>query len=147
MLIRAILLVFAALPLAAQDTPTQRWALDFQATSIGQYHGYFRSPYEGTFSLVGHPESEASLTSTLFFGLRLGSGTQFYFDPELAGGRGFSNTNGIANFPNGEMPRVRHRNSQALHRPPLRHPRFRLSATQREDGYRPARTSSRAAAP
>src|ERR1700682_977436 len=106
MLIRLILLAFAALPLAAQDVPTQRWAIDFQATSIGQYHSRFRSPYEGTFSLVGHPEAEASLTSTLFFGLRLGSGTQFYFAPRRAGGRGFSNTNGIANFPNGEMPRV-----------------------------------------
>jgi high affinity Mn2+ porin len=106
MLIRVILLAFAALPLTAQDVPTQQWGLDFQATSIGQYHSHFRSPYEGTFSLVNHPEAEASLTSTIFFGLRLGSGTQFYFDPELAGGRGFSNTNGIANFPNGEMPRV-----------------------------------------
>jgi len=46
------------------------------------------------------------LTSTLFFGLRLAENTQLYFDPELAGGRGFSGTNGIANFPNGEMPRV-----------------------------------------
>ncbi|HJT89924.1 MAG TPA: carbohydrate porin [Bryobacteraceae bacterium] len=36
----------------------------------------------------------------------MASGTQFYFDPEIAGGRGFSGTNGIANFPNGEMPRV-----------------------------------------
>ena len=46
------------------------------------------------------------MTSTLFFGLRLAENTQLYFDPELAGGRGFSGTNGIANFPNGEMPRV-----------------------------------------
>ena len=52
------------------------------------------------------PRREASLTSTLFFGLRLARDTQFYFDPEIAGGRGFSDTNGIANFPNGEMPRV-----------------------------------------
>jgi high affinity Mn2+ porin len=106
MLIRAILLAFAAVPLLAQDIPTQRWALGFQATSIAQHHGYFSAPYTGDNSLVGHPESEASLTSTIFFGLRLGSSTQLYFDPELAGGRGFSDTNGVANFPNGEMPRV-----------------------------------------
>jgi high affinity Mn2+ porin len=56
--------------------------------------------------LAAHPEAEASLTSTLFFGLRLGANTQFYFNPEMAGGRAFSGTNGIANFPNGEMPRV-----------------------------------------
>jgi high affinity Mn2+ porin len=55
---------------------------------------------------VPHSEAEASLTTTLFFGLRLFPNTQLYFNPEIAGGRGFSNTNGVANFPNGEMPRV-----------------------------------------
>jgi high affinity Mn2+ porin len=101
------LLAAAAFPLAAQDAPAdERWNLFFQATSIGQYHGSFLSSYSGQFSLQGHPEAEASLTSTLFFGLRLASNTQFYFDPEIAGGRGFSATNGMANFPNGEMPRV-----------------------------------------
>jgi len=114
----AILLIFA-LPLAAQDAstdasadastnppPAERWNLYFQATSIGQYHGAFPSPYSGPFSLAGHPEAEASLTSTIFFGFLIAPNTQFYFDPEMAGGRGFSGTNGIANFPNGEMPRV-----------------------------------------
>jgi high affinity Mn2+ porin len=56
--------------------------------------------------LISHPEAEASLTSTLYLGLRLASNTQLYIDPELAGGRALSATNGIANFPNGEMPRV-----------------------------------------
>ena len=101
------LLAAVALPLAAQDTPAdERWNLFFQATSIGQYHGSFPSPYSSPFSLQGHPEAEASLTSTLFFGLRLAPNTQFYFDPEIAGGRGFSATDGLANFSNGEMPRV-----------------------------------------
>jgi high affinity Mn2+ porin len=94
-------------PLAAQDTDQpEKWNLYFQATSIGQYHDRIQSPYESPFSLAAHPEGEASITSTLFFGLRLASNTQFYFNPEMAGGRGFSGTNGIANFPNGEMPRV-----------------------------------------
>jgi high affinity Mn2+ porin len=88
------------------ERDSERWNLFFQATSIGQYHGGFPSPYSGQFSLQGHPEAEASLTSTLFFALRLASNTRFYFDPEIAGGRGFSATNGLANFPNGEMPRV-----------------------------------------
>ena len=56
--------------------------------------------------MQGHPEAEASLTSTLYFGFRPARDTQFYIDPELAGGRGFSGTNGMVNFPNGEMPRV-----------------------------------------
>ncbi|HLJ51105.1 MAG TPA: carbohydrate porin [Bryobacteraceae bacterium] len=97
----------------AQDVPAQsppaddeRWNLYFQATSIGQYHPSFDAPYTGRFSLINHPEAEVSITSTLFFGWRIAHNTQFYFDPEMAGGRGFSATNGIANFPNGEMPRV-----------------------------------------
>jgi high affinity Mn2+ porin len=91
----------------AQDVPQfEAWNLAYQATSIGQYHGRFRSPYEGAFSLVSHREAEASLTATLYLGLRLPGNTQLYFDPEVAGGRAFSGTNGVANFPNGEMPRV-----------------------------------------
>jgi high affinity Mn2+ porin len=105
------LLLALALPLGAQDASadppaSERWNLYFQATSIGQYHGAFTSPYSSPFSLQGHPEAEASLTSTIFFGFLLAPNTQFYFDPEIAGGRGFSDTNGIANFTNGEMPRV-----------------------------------------
>jgi high affinity Mn2+ porin len=105
---RFVFLLMAALPLGAQDpVPAQEtWNLYYQATSIGQYHGSFTSPYASPFSLVAHPEAEASLTTTLFFGWQPFRDTQFYFDPEIAGGRGFSATNGIANFPNGEMPRV-----------------------------------------
>lgn len=105
---RFFLLLLCA-PAWAQDQPApapEKWNLNWQATSIGQFHPDFRSPYQGPFSLLPHPEAEASLTSTLYFGLQLGSDTQLYFNPEIAGGRGFSNTNGVANFPNGEMPRV-----------------------------------------
>ena len=111
MRISVILALAAALPLSAQDAaqdpvPSERWNLFFQATSIGQYHGGFNSPYGDALSLPGRREAEASLTSTLFFGWRLARNTQLYFDPELAGGRGFNGTNGLANFSNGEMPRV-----------------------------------------
>jgi high affinity Mn2+ porin len=82
------------------------WNLFYQATSIGQEHGTFNSPYTGPLSLQDHPEHVVSLTTTLFFGLRLSDNTQFYFDPEIAGGRGFSGVNGIADAPNGELPRV-----------------------------------------
>jgi high affinity Mn2+ porin len=87
------------------ETP-ERWNLYWQATTIPDYHGTFHSPYQGTYSLRDKGELDASLTSTLYFGLRLAPNTQIYVDPELAGGDGFSNVNGIANFPNGELPRV-----------------------------------------
>jgi high affinity Mn2+ porin len=105
---RLWLVALAGLPLwaQAQPDPPETWNLYWQATSIGQFHPAFHSPYQGQFSLLPHAEAEASITSTFFLGLRLARNTQFYFDPELAGGRGLSGTNGIANFPNGEMPRV-----------------------------------------
>lgn len=99
----------------AQDTPSadpnavvpaERWNLYYQATSIGQTHATFRSPYQGRFSFLNQREYDASLTTTLFLGARLADNLRFYFDPEIAGGRGLSNVNGIANPPNGEMPRV-----------------------------------------
>ena len=91
---------------AQHEADHERWNLYYQATSIGQYHGSFRSPYQGTNSLEAYAEKDVSLTTTLFFGLRLARNTQLYFDPEIAGGRGFSRVSGIANFPNGELPRV-----------------------------------------
>jgi len=84
----------------------ERWNLFYQATSIGQYHGTFHSPYSGRFSLQDYMERDVSLTTTLFFGLRLEKNTVLYFDPEIAGGKGFSGVNGLANSPNGELPRV-----------------------------------------
>jgi len=92
-------------PAPANPAP-ETWNLFYQATSIGQYHPAFPAPYTGPFSLAPHAEAEASLTTTLFLGWQASPNTQFYFDPEIAGGRGFSGTNGVANFPNGEMPRV-----------------------------------------
>ena len=88
------------------DQPSERWNLYFQATSIGDYHGSFPALYSGEHSLQNYSERDASLTSTLYLGFRLGDDTQIYIDPELAGGRGFSGVNGVANAPNGELPRV-----------------------------------------
>ena len=81
--------------MAQQSTDNERWNLFFQATSIGQYHGTFHSPYSDAFSLQDYPEHDVSLTTTLFFGLRLDQNSQIYFDPEIAGGRGFSGVNGL----------------------------------------------------
>ena len=112
----ATLVLFACTLAFAQTTPEpspppdnqtfQRWNLYYQATTIGQYHGTFTSPYEGPFSLQDYPERDVSLTTTLFFAFRLARNTLFVFDPEIAGGRGFSGVNGVANSTNGELPRV-----------------------------------------
>ena len=91
---------------SGQETESESWNLYFQATSIGDYHGTFRSPYEGPLSLRDYTERDVSITSTLFFTARLEQNTFLIFDPEIAGGKGFSGVNGIADQPNGEIPRV-----------------------------------------
>ena len=91
---------------APQNVVSDRWNVFYQATSIGDYHGTFASLYSGPFSLRDYSERDVSLTTTLFLGLRLDQNTQIYLDPEIAGGRGFSGVNGMANAPNGELPRV-----------------------------------------
>jgi high affinity Mn2+ porin len=93
-------------PAQAEPAAPERWNLFYQATSVGQYHGTFRSPYAGAFSLRNYAERDVSLTTTLFLGLRLEKNTTLYVDPEIAGGRGFSGVNGLANSSNGELPRV-----------------------------------------
>jgi high affinity Mn2+ porin len=92
-----------ALPSLAQD---QNWNIHFQATSIGDVHGGFPSPYEGLNSLPPYIEKRVSITATVFFALRLGDHTVLVLDPELAGGKGFGMVTGLAGFPNGEIPRV-----------------------------------------
>jgi high affinity Mn2+ porin len=93
-------------PAPDQPSAPERWNLFYQATSIGQYHGTFYSPYSGPFSLQNYPERDVSLTTTLFFAFRPFENTLFVFDPEIAGGKGFSGVNGLANSSNGELPRV-----------------------------------------
>jgi hypothetical protein len=61
-----ILGLLAATLAFGQDTDTldERWNLYWQATSVGQYHGTFKSPYQGQNSLLNAQERDVSLTST-----------------------------------------------------------------------------------
>lgn len=102
----AALVPLAAYALDAGAPGAERWNLYYQATSIGDYHGTFTAPYSGPLSLGNYPERDVSLTTTLFLTVRLDRGTAIVFDPEIAGGKGFSGVNGFGDPPNGEIPRV-----------------------------------------
>ena len=82
------------------------WSLHFQLTNVTQWHPPFFALYSGTNSLRNTSEVKASLTSTVFAAFRVWRGAEFHADPEVSGGKGFSNTTGIAGFPNGEIYRV-----------------------------------------
>jgi high affinity Mn2+ porin len=77
-----------------------------QATVVTQVHSNFSPPYTGPNSLLPDEGMATSLTATLFLDARLWEGGELVINPEIAGGRGFSNTLGIAGFPNGEITRV-----------------------------------------
>ena len=92
--------------LTNEETESEGFNLYYQATSIGDYHGTFHAPYSGPLSLQNNMERDVSLTTTLFFTGRLEQNTFLVFNPEIAGGKGFSGVTGLANQSNGEIPRV-----------------------------------------
>ncbi len=91
----------------------QGWNFHFQHTVIDQYHPPFNAKYSGTNSLSASEENDLSISTTLYFGLMLWKGARLYFNPELSGGSGFSQTRGVAAFPNGEVYRVSDATPQA----------------------------------
>lgn len=88
---------------AAQDSSL---TFGYQTTAIMQWHPTFHSPYAGDNSLEPKDAPRSTVTGTLYLNLKLGSGTQIIFNPEVAGGEGFSGATGLAGFPNGESFRV-----------------------------------------
>ena len=84
----------------------KRFNFHFQQTVITQTKPGFNAPYTGDNSLLPAHETASSLTTTLFGGARLWKGAEAYFNPEMSGGKGFSQTLGIAGFTNGETFRV-----------------------------------------
>ena len=90
---------------ALADEP-EAFSAHFQSTYIWQRKPSFASPYEGPNSLVGAREKSYSLTGTAAFGLRLGSATEAYFDPEVALGVPLSGLLGLGGFTNGELAKT-----------------------------------------
>lgn len=81
-----------------------------QSTLVLQTHNPFPSPYVGARSLFPVEPTATSATGTLFLDGRLwesdGWSGELVFNPEMAGGVGLSQSQGIAGFPNGEITRV-----------------------------------------
>lgn len=110
----AVLLLAAGPPaLAGQDegeapapAKEERWNWWGQATSLTQYHGSIRSPYEGGNSLQASETMKGTHDLTLYLGWRPWSGGELYVNPEVDQGFGLSNTLGLAGFSSGEAYKV-----------------------------------------
>lgn len=100
------LLIFVAEEGMCQDS-TETISLHFKQTFVEQYHPDFHSSVElGNKSLLNTEESALSSVSTLYFGCNTWKNGEFYFNPEAAGGSGFSGATGLAGFSNGTTFRV-----------------------------------------
>jgi high affinity Mn2+ porin len=82
------------------------WNFHFQNTVIYQYHPALHANYSGINSLKTNEETPTSITGTVYLGVKLWKGAATYYNSEISGGSGFSETRGLAGFPNGEVYRV-----------------------------------------
>jgi high affinity Mn2+ porin len=73
-------------------------SLHGQATVVDQGYPSFRSPYAGTNSLSGGGQNRETFDLTLFAGVRLWQGAEFWANPEIDQGFGLNDTHGVAGF-------------------------------------------------
>ncbi len=96
--------LLSALPLTAA-AEQEDWNLKFQSTWIWQGKQTLPAAYSGEHSLLPQAEYSHSWTATAALGLRLGSRTEAYLNPEAAAGVPLSGLQGLGGFTNGEMAR------------------------------------------
>jgi high affinity Mn2+ porin len=73
-----------------------------QATFTWQGYPAIRSPFEGANSLPRGGQGRETTDATLFAGVRLWRGAEFWVNPEIDQGFGLANTHGAAGFPSAE---------------------------------------------
>jgi high affinity Mn2+ porin len=77
-------------------------SLHGQATFVDQGYPSFHSLYQGANSLSGGGQSRETFDATLFAGVKLWQGAEFWVNPEIDQGFGLGNTHGVAGFLSGE---------------------------------------------
>ncbi len=92
---------------ATSEAGAPEWfSLHAQSTFVNQYHPSLTSPFRGPNSLDPGNRGDETWDATLFAGIRVWNGLEFYANPEIDQGFGLSDTLGIAGYPNGEGSKV-----------------------------------------
>jgi high affinity Mn2+ porin len=95
----------ANVPNALPDKPsTTGDVVNFHAQTTFIWQGYppIRSPYEGPNSLPGSGQGRETFDATLYAGVRLWPGAQFWMSPEIDQGFGLAGGHGVAGFTSAE---------------------------------------------
>jgi high affinity Mn2+ porin len=94
-------------PAAGSEMPAaEDWAIHGQSTNVWLLQPGFRSPYQGPQSLSPASNARETIDVTLYGGIRLWPGAEFWIDPEMDQGFGLSDTFGVAGYPSGEAYKV-----------------------------------------
>ena len=99
-------MVFAQEPNIPDSVQNINTNFHFQLTSVSQIKSGIHAPYSGAHSLNPNAERASTLTATIFWSEKLWKHAAIYVNPEVAGGGGISQAQGIAGFSNGEAFRV-----------------------------------------
>src|SRR5258706_8153526 len=104
----ALMSLWHAAPVLAEDAQaaSEKWSVHGQMTGVWQYHPAFRSSFRGANSLDPGSRGNETFDATLYAGVRLWTGAEFWINPEIDQGFGLSNTLGVAGFPSGEAYKV-----------------------------------------
>jgi high affinity Mn2+ porin len=93
-------------PEQVEQVQAETWAIHGQATNTWLLQPAFRSPYQGPQSLNPATNGRETVDLTLYAGVRLWPGAEFWFNPEVDQGFGLSNTFGVAGYVSGEAYKV-----------------------------------------
>jgi high affinity Mn2+ porin len=95
-------------PVAKPPETRPAWDWGFQATAITQTAPSFHDPYEGerSFRNEGSTRAATTITTTIFAAASLWKGAWVSVQPEYAAGDGVGKGQGIAAFPNLDVPSI-----------------------------------------
>ena len=103
----AVVLVLVSVGAACAQGEYEETTAKYQMTYNWQRHPAFNSPYDGLNSMSGDADKMYTLSLTAHWGVRLWSGGELYFNPEIASGVPFSKKLiGLGGFTNGEITRA-----------------------------------------
>lgn len=93
---------------AAAPRWTDQDLVNFHGQTTLTWQGYpaIRSPYSGPQSLIASGQGAETFDATLFAGMRLWQGAEFWIDPEIDQGFGLANAHGVSGFPSAEAYKI-----------------------------------------
>jgi high affinity Mn2+ porin len=91
---------------SADNAAPEWYSLHGEFTNVTQFHPSFNAPFSGKNSLNPGNRVDETTDATLFAGIHVWDGLEFYANPEVDQGFGLSGTLGVAGFPSGEAYKI-----------------------------------------